>query len=107
MNLPKKPTKPTDKIFKGGQQPAKNAYANNAVENSGKYAKTFNIFFFLSYIKVCLLSCEYLLKISTVCIGCTRIIERVARKMRQGELRERNTDVRTRWYNARNSSKNG
>lgn len=46
MNLPKKPTKPTDKIFKGGQQPAKNAYANNAVENSGKYAKTFNIFFF-------------------------------------------------------------
>lgn len=45
MNLPKKPTKPTDKIFKGGQQPAKNAYANNAVENSGKYAKTFNIYF--------------------------------------------------------------
>lgn len=64
-------------------------------------------FYFFSYIKVCLLSCEYLLKISTVSIGCTRIIERVARQMRQGEFKERNTDVRTRWYNARNSSKNG
>lgn len=51
MNLPKKPTKPTDKIFKGGQQPAKNAYANNAVENSGKYAKTFDISFFLVILK--------------------------------------------------------
>lgn len=56
LNLPKKTEnrKATDTIFKGGQQPAKNAYANNAMKNSENMRKL-SIYF--NYIIVYLLSC--------------------------------------------------
>lgn len=75
LNLPKKTEnrKATDTIFKGGQQPAKNAYANNAMKNSENMRKL-SIYF--NYIIVYLLSCVNLHKICTVSLGCTRIIER-------------------------------